>query len=52
MRLASRGLRDMDEGVEVISDQAELQTVRLQARAVYAKSAIAAAILTVIALIP
>jgi hypothetical protein len=52
VRLASRGLRDMDEGVEVISDSTELQTVRQQARRIYLKSALTAAILTAIALIP
>lgn len=51
MRLASRGLRDMDEGPQSISDSAELQQVRRQARAVYVKSVITAVILTAIALI-
>jgi hypothetical protein len=52
VRLASRGLRDMDQGPEAISDAAELQQVRRQARVVYAKAAITAVILTVIALVP
>lgn len=34
MRLASRGLRDMDDGVSVIDDAAELRAVRVQARRV------------------
>lgn len=42
----------MDTGPEQISDAAELQQVQRQARAVYAKSAITAAILTALALIP
>jgi len=52
VRLASRGLRDMDQGRQPISDSEELQQVRRQARGVYVKSVIAAAILTAIALIP
>ena len=42
----------MDQGRQPISDSEELQQVRRQARGVYVKSVIAAAILTVIALIP
>lgn len=42
----------MDTGPEQISDAAELQKVQRQARAVYAKSAITAAILTALALVP
>jgi hypothetical protein len=42
----------MDQGPEAISDAAELQQIRRQARAVYVKSAITAAILTAIALVP
>jgi hypothetical protein len=42
----------MDTGPEPISDAAELEKVQRQARAVYAKSAITAAILTALALIP
>jgi len=52
VRLASRGQRDMDSGPQQISDAAELQQVRRQARAVYVKSVITAAILTALALIP
>jgi hypothetical protein len=42
----------MDNGPQQISDAAELQQVQRQARAVYVKSVITAAILTAIALIP
>ena len=42
----------MDQGPEAISDAAELQQIRRQARVVYVKSAITAAILTAIALVP
>jgi len=52
VRLASRGQRDMDNGPQQISDAAELQQVQRQARAVYVKSVITAAILTALALIP
>jgi len=52
VRLASRGQRDMDSGPQLISDAAELQQVQRQARAVYAKSIVTAAILTALAVIP
>jgi len=52
VRLASRGQRDMDSGPQQISDAVELQQVQRQARAVYVKSVITAAILTALALIP
>jgi hypothetical protein len=42
----------MDTGPEQILDAGELQKVQRQARAVYVKSAITAAILTAIALVP
>jgi hypothetical protein len=42
----------MDSGPQQVSDAAELQQVQRQARAVYAKSVITAAILTALALIP
>lgn len=42
----------MDGGPQQISDEAELQQFQRQARVVYAKSAILAAILTALALIP
>jgi hypothetical protein len=41
----------MDTGPHQISDAAELQQVQRQARAVYVKSVVTAAILTTIALI-
>jgi hypothetical protein len=41
----------MDNGPQQISDAGELQQVQRQARAVYVKSVITAAILTAIALI-
>jgi len=41
----------MDEGPQPITDAAELQQVRSQARAIYVKSFVAAAILTAVALI-
>jgi hypothetical protein len=52
VKLAARGQRDMDGGPQQIHDAAELQKVQRQARAVYVKSAITAAILTALALIP
>jgi hypothetical protein len=52
VRLASRGLRDMDTGPQAIPDPMELEQVRRQARAVYIKSVITAAFFTAIALIP
>ena len=50
MKLASRGLRDLDSSPQEISDAAEVQQLQRQARAVYVKSVIAASILTAIAL--
>lgn len=50
MRLASRGQRDMDTGPEQVTEDEERRQLLRQSRAVYAKSFIAAAILTVIAL--
>ncbi len=52
MKLASRGLRDLDTGPQEISDAVELQQLQRQARAVYVKSVITASILTALALIP
>jgi hypothetical protein len=52
VKLAARGQRDMDAGPQQIPDAAELQMVQRQARVVYVKSGIAAAILTALALIP
>jgi hypothetical protein len=42
----------MDTGTEEIADAAEQNRVRRQARAVYAKSVVTAAILTALALVP
>ena len=42
----------MDSGPEQITDAGEVERVRRQARAVYAKSAIVAALLTALALLP
>jgi len=50
VRLASRGQRDMDTGPRTIDDNGELAQLRRQARAVYAKSIVVAAILTIISL--
>ena len=49
MTLASRGQRDMDTGAQAIADAAELAQVRRQARAVYLRSFVAAALLTALA---
>jgi hypothetical protein len=51
VRLAARGQRDMDTAPEAIADRAELAQVRAQARAVWLKSLLAAAVLTVIAVL-
>jgi hypothetical protein len=48
VRLAARGLRDMDHGTEPVPDPAEAARLRRQARAIYVKSLIAAAIVTAI----
>jgi hypothetical protein len=42
----------MDTGPQQMSDVAELQQIQRQARAVYVKSVITAAILTALAVIP
>jgi hypothetical protein len=44
--LASRGQRDMDDGPADIGDAEIEATIRRQARTVYVRSAIAAAVLT------
>ena len=41
----------MDKGPETISDTREMRQVRRQARAVYVKSSITAAILTAVAIV-
>ena len=51
MKLASRGQRDMDTGPQTIDDNGELAQLRRQARAVYAKSIVVAAILTILSLV-
>lgn len=48
MALASRGLRDMDRGPEPISDEAELATVRAQARRIHLQAALVAVVVTVV----
>ena len=52
MRLAARGLRDLDSGPERITDDAERAQVRRQARAVHAKSLATAVLLSALALLP
>jgi hypothetical protein len=51
VRLASRGLRDMDAGPESITDVAVLNAVRRQARRVQWLSLLTAALLTALYLI-
>jgi hypothetical protein len=51
VRLASRGQRDLDAGPEDIADADEAAHVRRQARDVYIKAFISAAILTSLALL-
>jgi hypothetical protein len=46
VRLAARGLRDLDQGSERIADPADLARVRRQARVVHIKSVVSAAALT------
>jgi len=50
MRLASRGLRDLDGGPERIEDRAELAIVRAQARRVFLQSTVATAVVTAVVL--
>jgi hypothetical protein len=50
MRLASRGLRDLDGGPQRIGDAAELAVVRAQARRVLAQSAAATIAVTALLL--
>ena len=49
--LASRGVRDMDAGPEPIEDPAEVAALRAEGRRVLIKSAIAALIVTVVAVL-
>ncbi|HEX6133377.1 MAG TPA: hypothetical protein VFZ24_05425 [Longimicrobiales bacterium] len=46
MRLAARGLRDMDHGIEKVTDPTAITAARVQARRVHWRSALAAALLT------
>ena len=46
MKLAARGLRDLDNGSQPITDPAELAQVRRQARVVHMKSIISSVVLT------
>lgn len=53
MRLASRGLRNMDGGDEQVKDDTEARALRKQARTVYLQAAATAAALTaLVAIIP
>jgi hypothetical protein len=52
VRLAARGLRDMDDGEKPVEDQAERAQLKKQALAVYAKSVAVAVVLTGVALVP
>jgi len=51
VRLAARGLRDMDKGSESIDDPAERRRIRQQALRVHLKSFVSAAVLTGILLV-
>jgi hypothetical protein len=51
VRLASRGLRDLDGGPHPIADAKERAQIQQQARAVYVKAFVSATILTAIALL-
>jgi len=51
VRLASRGLRDLDSGPQPILAAEERELIQRQARAVYVKAFVSAAILTAIALL-
>jgi hypothetical protein len=51
VRLAARGLRDMDTGVSSITDTAELAQVRRQSRGVHVKSLLVAVAITAIMVI-
>jgi hypothetical protein len=51
VRLASRGLRDMDAGPESITDTDMLNAVRRQARRVQWKSLLSAVLITTVYLI-
>jgi hypothetical protein len=51
VRLASRGLRDLDSGPEPIQDEAELAAVRAQASTVLMASLVAAVVVSAAALL-
>lgn len=51
MRLASRGLRDLDEGVERIEDAEERRVLRRQALRVLAKSLAATVVAMLVVLL-
>jgi hypothetical protein len=51
VRLASRGLRDLDSGPQPILDTEEKAQIQRQARAVYVKAFVSATILTAIAML-
>ena len=48
MNLASRGLRDLDDGPQGLTDDVEKAALRVQARKVYLESAAWAAVLTLV----
>jgi hypothetical protein len=51
VRLAWRGLRDLDSGSEQITDDEVMRAVRLQARRVQVRAVTAAALLTAVFII-
>lgn len=51
MRLASRGLRDLNDGPERIEDGGELAAVRAQARGVLRRSLLATVLMSAAALV-
>jgi len=52
VRLAARGLRDLDTGPQRITDDAERAQVWRQARVVHVKALTTAVVLTALALLP
>ncbi len=50
MNLSARGSRHLDDGVEKIDDPTELTEVRKQARSVWIKSLLSAALLLIFAM--
>jgi uncharacterized membrane protein YozB (DUF420 family) len=51
VRLAARGLRDMDTGTETITDVAELRQIRRQALGVHVKALGTAVLLAILFLV-